>query len=144
MENAQNLSLKNRRTLVVVFFITLVIAFAVIPYTSEPPPKSFLWLIPLGFLIVNTIIVFYLKSRSDIFNIGGHDPKIDERLYIIRLKAQRDAYYFIISTVMVTLPIGYHFFQNDTFLFVIYVVCYMVFLSSYLPIMLIAWQEKEV
>ncbi len=144
MENDRTLSLKNRRVLVVIFFITLMTPFTTIYLLAEKLEMTFLWLIPLGLLILNGSIAYFIKSRSDVFFIAAQDSKLDERQAFIRIKAQRDAYQFLISTVMIILPAGYQYFKDDTWSYIILISCITMLLYLYLPIMLIAWQEKEV
>ena len=67
MENDRTLSLKNRRVLVVIFFITLMTPFTTIYLLAEKLEMTFLWLIPLGLLILNGSIAYFIKSRSDVF-----------------------------------------------------------------------------
>ncbi len=144
MDNIKTLSLKNRRVLVVIFFITLMTPFITLYLMAEKLQMTFLWLIPLGLLILNGTIAFFIKSRSDVFFIAAKDSKLDERQAFVRIKAQRDAYQFLISSIMLILPAGYQYFKDDAWTYIILLFCITMLLYIYLPIMLIAWQEKEV
>ena len=90
------------------------------------------------------VVELYLKSISDVFKIAKKEIQLDERLSFVRIKAQRDAYFLILITSMLMLPIGFEFYKSNTFQYILCTLCFVGILIYYLPALIIAWQEKEV
>lgn len=143
MENSQNLSLTNRRILVILYLATFLTSVLLI-YFSEKQQNSFMIAISFVLMIINAVIGLYMKSTSEVFKIAENEISLDERLTHVRLKAQRDAYFICLMTFMLILPIAYLFITIYSFHSMVVILCTMGLLIHYLPTMLIAWQEKEV
>ena len=133
MENNKNILLKNRRIIVVIFFLCL--SFIFLPYFYVAG-KEYNWVkytVSMTSAIFSYLIAFYMKLRTDAFLITTYgEDELDERQYIIRLRAQRDAYNFTINITMLLLPAGTFFFKNDLNLFSILVFTIIMMLKIYL------------
>ena len=144
MENNNNVSLKNRRIMVVLLIIFLISMFLPFSFIENKGNTLLVFTISGVSTVISFIIAFYLRLRTDAFLIATYgENELDERQIMIRLKAQRSAYDFIINLVMLILPLGY-FFRSDFNTFTVFVFAIMIMLKIYLPTMIIAWREKEV
>lgn len=144
MENSNNISLKNRRIIVVLLVIFLISIFLPFSFIENKENTLLVFTISGVSTVISFIIASYLRLRTDAFLIATYgENELDERQFMIRLKAQRSAYDFIINLVMLILPLGY-FFRNDINTFTVFVFAIMIMLKIYLPTMIIAWREKEV
>ena len=96
-------------------------------------------------LISFLIIAYYLRLRTDAFLIATYgEEELDERQNLIRLKAQRDAYNYIIILLLLILPTGFGLLKNEYSTFISLLFALIIILRIYLPTMIIAWREKEV
>ena len=144
MENSNNISLRNRRIIVVSLIIFLISIFSPFFFIENKENSLLLFATSGVSAIIAFIIAFYLRLKTDAFLIATYgENELDERQFMIRLKAQRSAYEFIINLVMLILPLGY-FFRSDFNTFTVFVFAIMIMLKIYLPTMIIAWREKEV
>ena len=145
MENNKNISLKNRRIIVDIFVSSLLFIFLPFFYITGTEYDWVKYTTSIAATIFTFLIASYMKRRTDAFLITAYgEDKLDERQYIIRLRAQRDAYNFTINITMLLLPAGTFFFKNDLNLFSILVFTIIMMLKIYLPTMIVAWCEKEV
>ena len=144
MENNESLSLKTRRILVVFYFLTLLVSWILIFVNGKDKSNEQIYYVLIVLLIINAIIDKYIKAKSDVFKIANNKIHLDERLSYVRIKAQRDAYFFTLIIFMLALTICYKFLKSDPFLCLISTLGIVLSLIMYLPAMLIAWQEKEV
>ena len=145
MENSNNISLRNRRILVVLLVIFLVSIF--LPFFTIARDEYSLakYTTSIVSLIAFFIIAYYLRLRTDAFLITTYgEEELDERQYLIRLKAQRDAYNYIIILLLLILPTGIGLLKNEYSTFISLLFALIIILRIYLPTMIIAWHEKEV
>lgn len=145
MENSNNISLKNRRIIVVLLGITFM--FICLPFfIIEKEESSVLKYVISGASVITFLIIaYYLRLKTDAFLIATYgEDELDERQKWIKLKAQRDAYNIIFFLIILILLEGGKFFKNDINTFITLLSALMIILKIYLPTMIIAWREKEV